>query len=138
MKKCSKCELEKDTLEFCKNRNTSDGLCRECKICHYGRRKTDAYRIYKSEWNKRYRATNKIKLTKKGRADRAKWRADKFKRTPEWADLKAIKLFYVQCPPGYEVDHIIPLRGKTISGLHVLSNLQYLPFKENRVKGNRF
>ncbi|HSV90911.1 MAG TPA: hypothetical protein VLH80_07410 [Nitrospiraceae bacterium] len=58
--------------------------------------------------------------------------------TPPWADMKAIHLFYINCPPGHEVDHIVPLKGKRISGLHVLENLQYLPIKANRTKLNRF
>ena len=38
---------------------------------------------------------------------------------------------------GFEVDHILPLNGETVSGLHVLSNLQVLPISVNRSKGNR-
>ena len=59
-------------------------------------------------------------------------------RIPKWADLKTINEFYENCPEGYEVDHIIPLRGETVSGLHVLNNLQYLTRNANRSKGNRF
>lgn len=59
-------------------------------------------------------------------------------RTPSWANLQEIKAFYEACPPGYEVDHIIPLQGKHVSGLHVLENLQYLTSSENRAKGNKF
>lgn len=61
----------------------------------------------------------------------------KLQRTPFWADLDAIASFYDGRPDGYEVDHIIPLRGKTVSGLHVLSNLQYLPVRVNRRKSNK-
>lgn len=59
-------------------------------------------------------------------------------RVPKWADLEAIKQFYKNCPDGMTVDHIIPLLGKTVSGMHVLSNLQYLPFVDNVKKGNKF
>ncbi len=38
----------------------------------------------------------------------------------------------------FEVDHVIPLNGKIVSGLHVLSNLQVLPSAENRSKGNKY
>jgi hypothetical protein len=58
-------------------------------------------------------------------------------QTPGWADMKAIAAFYAACPPGYHVDHVIPLRGKTVNGLHVLENLQYLPAHENMRKHNR-
>lgn len=71
-------------------------------------------------------------------ANTAKRRAARLKRTPVWADLTAIKEFYKSCPAGYEVDHIIPLQGKLVSGLHVLSNLQYLLISDNRSKGNKF
>ena len=59
-------------------------------------------------------------------------------RTLPNEDLSLIKEFYLQCPNGHEVDHIIPLNGKNISGLHTLSNLQYLPASDNRRKSNKF
>lgn len=58
--------------------------------------------------------------------------------TPSWADLNGIVEFYKARPPGYHVDHIIPLQGKLVSGLNVLNNLQYLTPTENCSKGNRF
>ena len=64
-------------------------------------------------------------------------RAKKYNATPSWADLEAIKMFYENCPKGYEVDHIIPLCGKNVSGLHVIENLQYLTAEDNRKKSNR-
>lgn len=58
-------------------------------------------------------------------------------RTPSWADMNSIKEFYANCPDGYHVDHILPLRGNNISGLHVLANLQYLKAEDNMKKGNK-
>ncbi len=59
-------------------------------------------------------------------------------RTPSWSELDLIAEFYRNCPIGYHVDHILPLRGNNVSGLHVLSNLQYLSATENMKKGNKF
>lgn len=59
-------------------------------------------------------------------------------RTPMWADLDAIERFYVNCPTGMHIDHVLPLRGRRVSGLHVLHNLQYLSPSENVRKSNRY
>ena len=62
----------------------------------------------------------------------------RLERTPTWSNSESIKDFYSECPSGYHVDHIIPLRASLVSGLHVPENLQYLTAHENLVKGNKF
>ncbi len=66
------------------------------------------------------------------------YRIRKFQQIPEWANMNAIKDIYKNCPSGFHVDHIIPLKGKTVCGLHIETNLQYLPANENLAKGNKF
>jgi len=58
-------------------------------------------------------------------------------RVPSWSQTEAIAEFYKQCPPGCEVDHYYPLQGETVSGLHVIENLQYLTMADNRAKHNK-
>lgn len=65
--------------------------------------------------------------------------------TPKWLtteDWERINKVYVECNEvsqatgiPHEVDHIVPLRGETVSGLHVPWNLQILTAEENRAKG---
>lgn len=71
-------------------------------------------------------------------AEVRKRQAAKQQRLPAWADLEAIKRFYENRPDGTQVDHKIPLRGRTVSGLHVVENLQYLTPEENLLKNNNF
>lgn len=57
--------------------------------------------------------------------------------TPKWTDSSAVNSFIDACPSDFHIDHILPLRGESICGLHVLENLQYLPAKENLKKSNK-
>lgn len=69
----------------------------------------------------------------------AKRRAAKMKRTPTWADLKEIKKWYEMArEQNLQVDHIVPLQGKLVSGLHVAGNLQLLSRHENCKKHNYY
>lgn len=94
------------------------------------------------EYTKRRREKN-IGLAN---AFNAKRHASKMQRTPPW--LNAGHFFELECVYkycsalrsvglDYEVDHIVPLQGKTVSGLHAPWNLQLLKASENASKGNR-
>ena len=74
----------------------------------------------------------------------AKRRAVKCSSTPAWANLKAIKRIYQMCARvsqetgvQHHVDHVIPLQGKRVCGLHVEHNLQIIPATDNRKKSNK-
>jgi len=84
------------------------------------------------DYFKRNRAKHNFKEGKR--------RAQKVKATPKWLTEQHwndIKVIYDTCPSGYHVDHIIPLQGENVSGLHVAWNLQHLPAKENIAKSNK-
>ena len=113
----------------------------------------------KKAYDKAYRKANKEKIKdikkawceankEKVNALTAKRKASKLQRTPSWLtkeDWAEIEEFYKEAQrlreetgEEYHVDHIIPLQGKNISGLHVPSNLQILRATENLSKGNRY
>ena len=83
----------------------------------------------------------------KKNAKTAKRRAAKLQATPNLLNkeqLKEIESFYIKAKEmeketgiKYHVDHIIPLNGKTVSGLHVPWNLQILEASENIRKSNK-
>lgn len=59
---------------------------------------------------------------------------------PPWVtsqQRRDLNNFYVNCPKGFEVDHIWPLKHNLCFGLHIIQNLQYLPKAANRAKHNK-
>ena len=79
----------------------------------------------------------------KARAQEARRRAAKVNAVPAWADRDATREVYRAAASlrkqgtDVHVDHIIPLRGANVCGLHVHYNLQVLPAAANLSKGNR-
>lgn len=66
------------------------------------------------------------------------------KQTPKWADQKKICAIYRECRERskttgvpHHVDHIFPLRGGLVCGLHVENNLTIVPAADNLKKGAR-
>jgi len=131
-------------------RRVSDG-CVDCRQVWYNKEYYRQYnhresrKEYLKQWNKanpellkeyqkRYQRNNPGKVCFRS----VNRKASKLQRTPAWADMEAIKFFYECRPAGCHVDHIIPLCGETISGLHVETNLQWLPAIDNQIKGNKF
>lgn len=106
----------------------------------------DYYYSNKDKCNARlneYRRKNPQKFA----ALNAKRRAAKIKATPKWLTDKdfleieelyiCAKAFQIYTGQEYHVDHIIPLQGKNVCGLHVPWNLQLITAKENLAKSNK-
>ncbi len=108
--------------------------------------------------NKIYSANNKDKIRKrnKDRLNRnpglankytANYRASKKNAAPKWltdSDKWLIAEYYRISSElsrittvKYEVDHIIPLNGKFVSGFHCPANLQIIKMSDNRIKSNK-
>jgi 5-methylcytosine-specific restriction endonuclease McrA len=106
-----------------------------------------------------YREKNKEKLKDLGRkwAEKnphkvsfasSKRRSAKLNRTPSWLtkdDLKQIAEIYKEANRltketniSHHVDHIVPLQGRNVSGLHVPANLQILTATDNIRKSNKY
>ena len=168
MKQCTKCKQNKSFDAFYKKNGTKDGFFQWCVDCHKvitsarhaDRRKTDPAFVKKESqkvfyWRKQnpdkyqtsckaYAKNNLAKLTAKASA----YRARKDSRTPKWlsnSDLWMIQEAYNLAALrtkifgfSWHVDHIIPLKGKNVSGFHVPSNLRVIPGIENQTKGNKY
>ena len=115
----------------------------------------ESNRDYKAEMDREYArsnpkartaARNKWKASNpdKDRAAKAANRASRIMRVPSWSNREKVKAYYNVCAffnevngyAKYHVDHIIPLNGKKVSGLHVHNNLQVILARDNLCKGN--
>ena len=155
MKRCCTCKIEKQETEFHKNKPS-------CKICRkderkrsYEKRKQEDYQTlldYNKSWTK-----NNIE---KARSYRKKWNqanVDKCRiicnkrysyakqARPIWADQFLIEEAYSLAQHRtsvtgikWEVDHVLPIKGKDVCGLHVGENLQIITRSKNASKSNRF
>jgi 5-methylcytosine-specific restriction endonuclease McrA len=107
-------------------------------IREWNRQRYAAKRDQIKEQNQKYRAANRDKVYEWNGARRAQLRG----LAPKWADRDAIRRIYLEARRltkrtgmQHHVDHIIPLRGKTVWGLHVPENLRVITQAENLRKG---
>lgn len=93
-------------------------------------------REYNAEWR---RANAGV-----AHALKAKRRAAQLNATPAWADYSLIRDLYAyarimrEAGVDCHVDHIVPLRGENVCGLHTAENLTVIPAVENLKKRNKF
>jgi len=156
-KVCTKCKEEKPLAEFYK-RSDRPSHRPDCKQCQ--RNKSTSYRAenhadciararkrYKNDPEKFRRQRRESNKRNAGsiRASVAKRKQAKRQRTVSWANDQLIAAYYKEAKRleeltgiEFHVDHIIPLQGELVSGLHVETNLQLLPAHENIGKSNSF
>jgi hypothetical protein len=148
-KECSKCGEVKAADLFGKKAAAKDGLQSQCKPClNSGAR--SAYRASPESQRARARARaaevySSPEEVARQRAKASQQRSEKTKRKASWANKQLIAAYYKEAKRleeltgiKFHVDHIIPLQGDLVSGLHVETNLQLLPAHENQAKHNSF
>jgi 5-methylcytosine-specific restriction endonuclease McrA len=118
--------------------------CRQAKLEEYKAYQSSYARLNKEKVNAKTRKWKKANPANRAH-HQAKHRAAVFSATPCWANLVEIKLMYLiaqrvskETGIPHHVDHIVPLKGHLVCGLHVENNLQLLVGKANMSKGNRY
>lgn len=96
----------------------------------------------------KWREGNRALVNEHGARNRAKsdgHLGGRGSRAVAWADRAAIRAMYAEAQRlsketgiKHHVDHVIPLRGENVCGLHAETNLQILPAYENQKKRNSF
>lgn len=141
-KYCNKCKDVKSLEYYATNKAKISGIADYCKSCNNSYYEVDPDK--KKKLNRSYRINNSSKVN----AATAKRRATKLLATPRWLTSEhyvQIEAFYtlakdleIQTGIKHHVDHIVPLQGNNVSGLHVPWNLQVIKAEDNIKKGNRF
>ena len=144
---CKTCEKQRRKSYYEENK---EHTLQQAKEWHESNRESETARM------KKYRKENRGAVLNAQKAWRdknpavmahhdSKRRSARLQRTPSWANDQLIAAYYMEAKRleeltgiKFHVDHIIPLQGELVSGLHVETNLQLLPAHENMGKSNSF
>lgn len=155
MKTCLVCQSSKPTTEFSYLKAGRGGLhpwCRDCVSAYnrsrYAAGKAPSRYVRKSaatiaDYTPPRKDTTEIKDATPGFrcAERAWRKLKKRGSVPPWVRFEHVLPIYemaAMAGPHFTVDHVVPIHGKTVCGLHVPWNLQLLTRSENSRKGAHF
>lgn len=131
-KYCGTCSKIKTFDDFSKYKSATLGIAATCKDCKNSAQ-LGGYTKYYDSHQKSYEKNYGVIRERQNR-----YKGERSKRIPSWSETELIAEYYKNCPEGKQVDHILPLKGELVSGLHVIGNLQYLTVEENLRKSNKF
>jgi hypothetical protein len=154
-KNCTVCKKEKVLSLFNKRGGKEPGYRSFCKECQS---KKDAARYNPQKRKDRYMSNHEAEKQKRKEyyrsnvgkyyINKAKRRATLLNATPKWYDSFddfVLSEAYNLCKRReaatgirWEVDHVVPLQGKNVCGLHWHLNWNVIPMYDNRSKGNAF
>lgn len=142
---CKACARAKSADYFAANpdkvRETKNAYCRRNaeRIRRWRRENAERLRAYWKAYGREYRKLFKAETAEKTRRQQAARR----RAVPNWFDADKAAAVYAEAMrlraegKDVEVDHIFPISGLTVCGLHWHGNLQIIPSAANRSKGNK-
>lgn len=146
---CKDCE-SKDQVKRARRRYQEDLEFREKSlsgVAKWGKENKEK-RLNADAKRKRSKYKNDLQYRADVMNQSASYRSRKIKAQPDWLseeDLNKIGNIYEVCAKvsvttgkPHDVDHVVPLKGENICGLHVPWNLAIVPASLNRSKGNAF
>jgi hypothetical protein len=146
-------QIKQKKLEYAKKYYENNKEKIKINVKSYTLNNSEKVKSRRKIYCKSDKAKSSCKLWRKKNPGKAnsiamKRRAAKLQRTPKWltsSDWIEINWIYelatqltLETGISHHVDHIIPLQGKNISGLHCPQNLRIITESQNCSKGNRF